>query len=97
MKMRELEDVLSEFKVFNYRKGGKPNQFRITKSFFYTNGYSAERFANTIQERLNAKGIKHTILDHGEHWHSFVGGAKPGSAQDSFWYVIVDFNKNSLA
>ena len=27
------------------------------------------------------------ILDHGSHWHSCVGGAASGSANDSFFWI----------
>lgn len=49
--------------------------------FFYTGGYTAEQFANRVRKAYpTAK-----ILDSGEVWKAFRGGAS--CAQQSHWFV----------
>jgi len=98
MKINVLEELFDKseysYHVFGYRKNKKPNQFRITRSFFYTHGKDEKVVEREISKILTDANIKFTVLDSGEHWHSFVGGAKPGSSQDSYWYVIVEIQDN---
>ncbi len=91
MKSKELQEIIGHpAKVFNYRKNKKPNQFRLTRSYFYHSGFDSSKFALKIKEILTQSNIPHLIIDSGDHWHSFVGGAKSGSNNDSFLYVIVE-------
>lgn len=55
--------------------------YRARKSFFYTHGYTAKKFEEAIKEAIpEAK-----IINSGEHWAPFRGGASLG--KQSFWYV----------
>ena len=91
MKSNELQEIIGgQRKVFNYRKNKRPNQFRITRSYFYRHGGSEDALEASIKKILDDKRIKYVIIDKGNNWHSFVGGAKPGSSQDSFWYVVIE-------
>ena len=91
MESNELQEIVGgQRNVFNYRKNKKPNQFRITRSYYYRQNGSEDVLEASIKKILDDKGIKYLVIDKGDNWHSFVGGAKPGSSQDSFWYVIVE-------
>jgi len=60
--------------------------FTIFRSFFYGGGKQDQMKLNLITKAHDA-GVKINIVDSGSHWHAFVGGAKSGSAQDSYDYV----------
>lgn len=82
MKTKDIEAM--GFKNVSLRKG----VFKVKQSFFYG------MFAN-LDEKL-ARKVKEVfpdaiILDKGMHWHEFVGGAKSGSAKDSFVWVTFTF------
>jgi hypothetical protein len=56
--------------------------------YFYRNGMTQEKYIDRIKGKFpNAK-----ILESGDHWHSFVGGAKAGSSQDSYIWVKFELN-----
>lgn len=62
----------------------KDGTYRFWVSYYYRHGMTSEG--------LEAKVIKAIptaeIVSSGDHWHAFKGGAKSGSACDSFMYVI---------
>jgi len=66
----------------------KAGQIVIRRGFFYRHGGSAEVFLAHIRRELAAAGIAHTVVDYGERWAAFRGGAT--TAQGSHWYVVVD-------
>ena len=98
MKKTELEMLLDKegfsLNVFNYKKNKKPNQFRIIRSFFYHHGLTETDLEKNISKALTKNNIQFDVLDRGEHFHPFVGGAKSGSNQDSFWFVILEIKEN---
>lgn len=57
-------------------------------SYFYGIGMSPEVAADFIREEFPDI----TVLDSGNHYHNFVGGAKSGSAKDSFIWVKFKIN-----
>ena len=52
-------------------------------SYFYSSGRSVE----TCKEKITTAFSNAYIIDGGNHWHSFVGGCKTGSAQDTYFWV----------
>lgn len=69
-----------------YIKKCKGGWFRYHVSYFYGFTKSADGLIDLVKSRVpNAQ-----ILDSGNHYHEFVGGAKSGSAKDS--YLWVKFN-----
>lgn len=54
--------------------------YTARKGFFYRHGKDSGTFAQRIADELNA-----TILDHGEQWTPFRGGAPV--ARSSHWWV----------
>jgi len=69
----------------NHVKASK-GTFTIFRSFFYGGGKQDQMKLKLIAKAHDA-GVKINIIDSGSHWHAFVGGAKSGSAQDSYDYV----------
>jgi hypothetical protein len=62
--------------------------FTARLGYFYTHGKNAEDFATSVQERVqNYLGIgsKVKIVDSGDHWAPFRGGAS--TAKSSHWWV----------
>ena len=58
--------------------------FRWHKSYFYL----YEKYGyNEMMNYILSKIPDAEIVDYGDHWHSFVGGAKGGSEKDSFFWV----------
>ena len=82
MTTQELKSLIGCTCVKARRKLGK-NSYRAMWSYFYRHGATPELKKNRVEETLrDAK-----IVDVGDHWHEFVGGAESGSAQDSFMWV----------
>jgi len=52
-------------------------------TYFYSHGKTAEYYKKRVQEQLEGA----EILEFGDHWHAFCGGAKAGSARDSYFWV----------
>jgi hypothetical protein len=57
------------------------------RGYYYKSGGSADQFANAIARQLTELGIDHRIIDNGEVWKSFRGGAKV--KDQSHWWVKV--------
>jgi len=70
-----------------YVKSSKGN-FTYFKSFFsclFSN--VDEKMKDKILAKAKENNINIQIIDNGCHYHDFVGGAKSGSAKDSYHYV----------
>ena len=57
------------------------------REFFYRHGGTAESFAAKISSILTEAKVKHNIIDKGEEWKAFRGGASV--ANQSHWWVEV--------
>lgn len=82
---QKLEDTVMCSQISRKRDGTKHFIFR--KGYFYTNGSDSAKFAEHVTRRLEAAGIEHTIIDNGDHWAAFKGGASV--AKQSHWWVEV--------
>jgi len=60
---------------------GPNNVFTVRRGFFYRSGGSAEQLAQRVREAFPEA----TVLDAGEVWKEFVGGAP--LQRQSHWYV----------
>lgn len=74
-----LEDVRFELGASTISKRG--NVITIRKSFFYKHGFTTEM----LEAKVLAKFPGATIVDSGEIWKAFRGGAT--IAQQSHWFV----------
>ena len=55
--------------------------------FFYRNGRTAECYASKVEELLTKCKINHRIIDCGEVWKNFRGGASTANSSH-FWVEI---------
>ena len=80
MNTKQVREVIGEIANTLSSRGGV---FTAKKSYFwgFTNDGSA--FADKIKNLIPSADI----IDYGNHFHGFVGGAKPGSPQDSYYWV----------
>ena len=56
--------------------------YTIKKSYFYGFGKDGSELAKKVESKLDSA----VVIDYGNHWHPFVGGAKPGSSKDSYYF-----------
>jgi hypothetical protein len=57
--------------------------FKVCKSYFYRKGLTPEAIADKFQAEFPGA----TLVNTGDHWHDFVGGAKQFSAKDSYMWA----------
>jgi hypothetical protein len=76
---KQIKEVLGDiFDTFSSKDG----VYTIKKSYYW----GVTKDGSHLGDRVKEKFPNAFILDWGNHWHSFVGGAKSGSAQDSYWF-----------
>lgn len=65
----------------------KDGHIVLRRGFFYTNGMSGEKFADSAMKRLAAAGIQTRLVDADCIWKAFRGGASV--AQGSHFKVVL--------
>lgn len=63
----------------------KAGNIVVRKGYFYTNGYDENKFTSAVTAFLVRHGITPTIIDKGNVWKRFKGGAT--TANSSHWFV----------
>jgi hypothetical protein len=63
----------------------KAGNIVLRKGYYYRNGASAESFENNIVAALSSAGVLCKVVDRGDVWKPFRGGASV--AQQSHFYV----------
>ena len=63
----------------------------VRREFFYTHGYTAEKFVQAVSAALNKADILYRVVDSGETWKAFRGGAS--TANQSHWWVEIQLQK----
>jgi len=77
MKIKDVQDL--GFTHVSKRLG----VFMVKKSYFWGLSKSGEELWNKVKEKIpNA-----TLVEYGNNYHDFVGGAKAGSPKDSYFWV----------
>jgi hypothetical protein len=76
MTLKQLREKLSA-DTYSLKNG----IFTVRRGFFYTGGRTSEDFAQAVSAALPSA----TIVEHGEVWKAFRGGAS--TAQQSHWFV----------
>ena len=89
--IQTIRDNISGAEISKDREGN----LIFRRGFFYTNNGSAEKFAARIDNELTKLNIPHTIVDKGEVWRPFKGGATTKS--QSHWWVKVKLGQPSVA
>jgi len=84
MNTKQVRSILSDvIDTISFRD----NTFTVKKSYFWGATKDGSTLAKKVEDLL--PGVK--VIDYGNHYHAFVGGAKPGSAQDSYLYCKFKF------
>ena len=89
--IQKIRDNISVDEISKDREGN----LIFRRGFFYTNNGSAEQFAARIDNELTNLNIPHTIVDKGQVWRPFKGGATTKS--QSHWWVKVKISQPSVA
>lgn len=70
--IKNLRKVMKESGfIFKISKG----QLHVVKGYFYTNGYTGEKLAESVSEYLVKNGFNVTVQDSGNIWKPFRGGS----------------------
>jgi hypothetical protein len=72
----------------------KDGHIVVRDTFFYKAGRTSEGHTHKVKKALDAAGIKHSIVDDGEHWAPFRGGASV--AKSSHFYTHVKLHEDTL-
>lgn len=84
MKISEVRDRLANAGIYPDGLSKSKGVFTFRRGYFYTHGQTADGWRDTIQKALpDAK-----IVDHGNHWAPFRGGA-PLSRQSHFYVKFI--------
>lgn len=67
----------------------KNGEYVFRREFFYTHGFTSEKWAAKVSAALTADGRAHRVTEHHEVWKPFRGGAS--TAQSSHWAAHVKF------
>ena len=76
-------EVATKLGVKEYQVRKSKGAFRFHSSYYWGVTTGAEKLVAFVKEKLPEA----VIVEFGNHFHEFVGGAKSGSAQDSFKWV----------
>ena len=80
MKTAQVREMLNEkFDTLSQRNG----IFTVKKSYFWGISKNGEEQAETVKSLIPQA----MIIDYGNHFHGFVGGAPAGSPNSSYYYV----------
>ena len=77
----QIREILSWHDQVSLSKG----VWTVRTGFFYTHGVTSEKFEASIVKELEEFGILIRVLESGEVWKPFKGGASVAS--QSHWYV----------
>lgn len=67
----------------------KAGQIVLRKGYFYRHGVTGEIFANRVSDLLTAAGIAFTVVDSGDVWKPFRGGATTANSSHLFVTISV--------
>jgi len=80
MKTKQVREAIDNITDTLSSRGGV---FTAKKSYYWGSSKDGSAFANEIKSLVPTA----EIVDYGNHFHGFVGGAKAGSPQDSYFWV----------
>jgi hypothetical protein len=87
IKTKIVKELLQLGGVSTESFGKKGEGWIVRRGYFYTNGYSSDKYAERIAKILNASGLPLFVKEHGDHWAPFRGG--DSTAQGSHFYVLI--------
>ena len=87
MRTGELKKVLGEKGIgTDMISKNRAGNMILRRGFFYRFGYDENKFSDAISKALTDAKIEHTIIDKGEYYTSFRGGAK--LQNQSHWSLV---------
>jgi len=81
--IKQVKEAL-EFTVDQVSKL-KNGHIMVRKGYFYRGGMNADKLKNFVLTKLLENGIVANVIDYGDHWAAFIGGASV--ARQSHFYV----------
>ena len=72
-RVEEAFDYPSDGEISRKRDGS--GHFRFRDGYFYRPAGGEEAYANRVSAYLTKAGFNHTIVETGDHWATFKGGA----------------------
>jgi len=84
-----LADIMVIDNVSKKRDGS--GHFIFRKGYFYTNGGSEDKLAERIERDCKINNLNVEIVDKGNHWAAFNGGAP--LAKSSHWWVVAKITR----
>jgi hypothetical protein len=67
----------------------KDGTFTLRRGYYYTNGQTEKDYEKVVLSRLNNEGYSVTVVDSGNVWKEFKGGA--AVKNQSHWWVKIKF------
>ena len=83
--IKQIRDNVPADGVSKRRKDGV---IVIRRGFYYRNGQTAESYADRVRVRLTEHNIAAKVINCGEVWKPFRGGASLAS-QSHFWVEVI--------
>ena len=80
----EVDELVMVDQVSKKRDGS--GNFVFRKGYFYRHGADAQQFADQVKQKCNDAELNCEVVDHGDHWASFKGGASLAKSSH-FWVV----------
>ena len=89
--MKKVENILKSIvSSFSKRNG----IYTVRRGYFYTSGKTTNDFVDRISDVLKQEGVAFEIVDSGNHWAPFRGGASV--CNQSHWYVKFSLIQNDF-
>ena len=82
---KQIREKLTEAFGSNVTLSVRKGIYTAKRSYFWGVTNSGESFAQNVMSTL--KPLPVSLVDFGNHYHSFVGSARTGSRQDSYFWV----------
>ena len=83
---KTLQKALDKVR-YDTKGRNKEKNIVLRRGFFYTHGMTAETFALSVEKAIAEAGSKARVVDSGEVWKDFRGGAS--IANQSHWWVEI--------
>ena len=80
--MNNTKEIKKALEMVSDKISVRNGVYTIKKSYFYGFGKDGSELAKKVESKLDNA----VVIDYGNHWHPFVGGAKPGSSKDSYLF-----------
>jgi len=87
---RVLSEIIMADQVSKKRDGS--GNFIFRKGYYYSHGGTSDKFVNNITQQCKDNNLNIEVVDSGDHWAAFNGGAS--IAKSSHWWVVAKVTRN---